>query len=136
MPRNHQQFDALLERMRSYAHIAERTPGDIGGIFSHGLRTEAFHTETNAEQPGTNVWKDDSQRTEATTLEAQQGSQPTGSQDSWARYQGPSATAAPAPATTPVGSAGQPAESDLDSGTDADASSDGEAAALDYGDMP
>eukprot|EP00959_Pyramimonas_sp_CCMP1952_P249766 5221543-Pyramimonas_sp.AAC.1 len=35
-----------------------------------------------------------------------------------------------------MGSAGQPAESDLDSGTDADASSDDEATAFDYSDMP
>eukprot|EP00959_Pyramimonas_sp_CCMP1952_P363919 7620482-Pyramimonas_sp.AAC.1 len=34
-----------------------------------------------------------------------------------------------------MGSAGQPAESDLDSGTDADASSDDEATSLDYFDM-
>eukprot|EP00959_Pyramimonas_sp_CCMP1952_P088974 1861704-Pyramimonas_sp.AAC.1 len=35
-----------------------------------------------------------------------------------------------------MGSAGQPAESDFDSGTDADASSDGESTALDYSRMP
>eukprot|EP00959_Pyramimonas_sp_CCMP1952_P416108 8718106-Pyramimonas_sp.AAC.1 len=35
-----------------------------------------------------------------------------------------------------MGSAGQPAESDFDSGTDADASSDDETTALDYSDMP
>eukprot|EP00959_Pyramimonas_sp_CCMP1952_P013531 285574-Pyramimonas_sp.AAC.1 len=35
-----------------------------------------------------------------------------------------------------MGSAGQPAESDFDSGPDADASSDDEATALDYSDMP
>ncbi len=35
-----------------------------------------------------------------------------------------------------MGSAGQPAESDFDSGTDADASSDDEATALDCSDMP
>eukprot|EP00959_Pyramimonas_sp_CCMP1952_P020036 423059-Pyramimonas_sp.AAC.1 len=35
-----------------------------------------------------------------------------------------------------MGSAGQPAESDFDSSTDADASSDGEVTALDYSDMP
>eukprot|EP00959_Pyramimonas_sp_CCMP1952_P049237 1028692-Pyramimonas_sp.AAC.1 len=33
MPRDQQQFDSPLERMRSYAHIAERTPGNSGGIF-------------------------------------------------------------------------------------------------------
>eukprot|EP00959_Pyramimonas_sp_CCMP1952_P415735 8710935-Pyramimonas_sp.AAC.1 len=35
-----------------------------------------------------------------------------------------------------MGPAGQPAESDFDSGTDTDASSDDEVAALDYSDMP
>eukprot|EP00959_Pyramimonas_sp_CCMP1952_P056751 1185401-Pyramimonas_sp.AAC.1 len=30
VPRGQAQFDALLERMRSCAHIAERTPGNIG----------------------------------------------------------------------------------------------------------
>eukprot|EP00959_Pyramimonas_sp_CCMP1952_P126173 2638388-Pyramimonas_sp.AAC.1 len=49
---------------------------------------------------------------------------------------GPLATAAPAQATTIVGSTGRPAESDFDYGTDADASSDDEANALDYSDMP
>eukprot|EP00959_Pyramimonas_sp_CCMP1952_P353815 7413028-Pyramimonas_sp.AAC.1 len=35
-----------------------------------------------------------------------------------------------------MGSAGQPAESDLDSGTDADAPSADETTTLDYSDMP
>eukprot|EP00959_Pyramimonas_sp_CCMP1952_P097014 2027873-Pyramimonas_sp.AAC.1 len=35
-----------------------------------------------------------------------------------------------------MGSAGQPAESDFDSGTGTDTSSDDEATALDYSDMP
>eukprot|EP00959_Pyramimonas_sp_CCMP1952_P147951 3096275-Pyramimonas_sp.AAC.1 len=35
-----------------------------------------------------------------------------------------------------MGSAGQPAESDFDSGTDTDASSGDDATALDYSDMP
>eukprot|EP00959_Pyramimonas_sp_CCMP1952_P268974 5623974-Pyramimonas_sp.AAC.1 len=39
-------------------------------------------------------------------------------------------------AMTLMGSAGQPAESDLDSGTDTDTPSDDEATALDYSDMP
>eukprot|EP00959_Pyramimonas_sp_CCMP1952_P399106 8362877-Pyramimonas_sp.AAC.1 len=30
MSRNQQQFECLLERMRSYVHIAERTTGNIG----------------------------------------------------------------------------------------------------------
>eukprot|EP00959_Pyramimonas_sp_CCMP1952_P464764 9487165-Pyramimonas_sp.AAC.1 len=37
---------------------------------------------------------------------------------------------------TLMGSAGQPAESDFDSSTDKDTSSDDEAIALDYSDMP
>eukprot|EP00959_Pyramimonas_sp_CCMP1952_P404408 8474609-Pyramimonas_sp.AAC.1 len=51
---NQQQFDSLLERARSCAHIAERTHGNIGGIFSRGHRAGTFHTETNAWQPATN----------------------------------------------------------------------------------
>eukprot|EP00959_Pyramimonas_sp_CCMP1952_P086289 1804927-Pyramimonas_sp.AAC.1 len=54
MPRDQQQVDALLERTRSSAHIAERTPGNIGGIFSHGHRTATFHVEANAGQPANN----------------------------------------------------------------------------------
>eukprot|EP00959_Pyramimonas_sp_CCMP1952_P238924 4992947-Pyramimonas_sp.AAC.1 len=54
MPRYLQQFDALLERVRSYAHIAEITPGSIGGIFSRGHRAETFHVEANAGQPANN----------------------------------------------------------------------------------
>eukprot|EP00959_Pyramimonas_sp_CCMP1952_P263871 5518230-Pyramimonas_sp.AAC.1 len=72
--------------MRSYAQIAERTPGNLGGRFSHGRRTETFHTDTHVGQPATNVGNDDPQPTEATTLLAQHGGQPTGSQDSGARY--------------------------------------------------
>eukprot|EP00959_Pyramimonas_sp_CCMP1952_P455921 9472344-Pyramimonas_sp.AAC.1 len=34
LPRNQQHFDSPQERMRAYAHIAERTPGNIGGVFS------------------------------------------------------------------------------------------------------
>eukprot|EP00959_Pyramimonas_sp_CCMP1952_P448238 9385922-Pyramimonas_sp.AAC.1 len=71
MPRYQRQFDALLERMRSYAHIAERTPGNIGGICSHGHRAETFRVEANAGQPVNNVWNDDPQSTETTTLLAQ-----------------------------------------------------------------
>eukprot|EP00959_Pyramimonas_sp_CCMP1952_P311911 6527935-Pyramimonas_sp.AAC.1 len=59
--------------MRSYAHIVERTPGNIGGIFSHGHRTETFHVEANAGQPANNARNDDPQSTETTTLLAQNG---------------------------------------------------------------
>eukprot|EP00959_Pyramimonas_sp_CCMP1952_P073841 1543330-Pyramimonas_sp.AAC.1 len=136
MPRNQQQVDSLLERMKSYAHIAERTPVSIGGISSHGHRAETFHAEANSGQSAMNVWNDDPQPTKTTTLLAQNGGPATGSQDSWARYQGPSAMAAPAQAITLVGSTGQPAESHFDSGTDTDTSSDDETNALDYSDMP
>eukprot|EP00959_Pyramimonas_sp_CCMP1952_P401959 8422863-Pyramimonas_sp.AAC.1 len=88
MPRDQQQFDALLERMRSYAHIAEKTPDNIGGTFSHGHRTETFHVETDEKQPANYVWNDDPQPTETTTLLAQNGGSASGTQDSWARFRG------------------------------------------------
>eukprot|EP00959_Pyramimonas_sp_CCMP1952_P077654 1623274-Pyramimonas_sp.AAC.1 len=89
MPRDQQQFDSQLERMRSHAHIAERNTGNIGGIFSHGHRTETFHVEANAGQPANNVWNDDPQPTETATSLAQNGGPASGSQDSWARFRGP-----------------------------------------------
>eukprot|EP00959_Pyramimonas_sp_CCMP1952_P000594 11252-Pyramimonas_sp.AAC.1 len=134
MPRDQQQFDALFERMRSDAHMSERTPGKIGGAVSHGHRTATFHVEANAGGPANNVWNDDPQPTETTTLLAQNGGTASGSQDSWARLRGPPDAASPAQAMARLGSAGQPAESDFDSGTDTNASSDDEAAALDYSD--
>eukprot|EP00959_Pyramimonas_sp_CCMP1952_P270055 5645623-Pyramimonas_sp.AAC.1 len=73
MRRKHQQFDVLRERMRSYAHIAERTLGNIGGIFSHGHRAETCHAEATAGQPASNVWNGDPQPTDTTTLLAQNG---------------------------------------------------------------
>eukprot|EP00959_Pyramimonas_sp_CCMP1952_P156568 3274379-Pyramimonas_sp.AAC.1 len=122
--------------MRSYAHIAERTPGNLGGIFSRGHRTETFHAEANAGQPANNVWNDDAPPTETTTLLAQNGGTAPGSQGPRARSGEPPDAASRVQAMTLVGSAGQPAESDFDSGTDAGASSDDEATALDYSDMP
>eukprot|EP00959_Pyramimonas_sp_CCMP1952_P201067 4205147-Pyramimonas_sp.AAC.1 len=65
--------------MRSYAHIAERTPGNFGGMFSHGHRTKTFHTEANAGQPANNVWNDDMSPIETTTLLAQNGGTASGS---------------------------------------------------------
>eukprot|EP00959_Pyramimonas_sp_CCMP1952_P148973 3116750-Pyramimonas_sp.AAC.1 len=59
--------------MRSYAHIAERTPGDIGGIFSHGHRAETFHVEANARQIANDVWNGDPQPTETTAQLSQNG---------------------------------------------------------------
>eukprot|EP00959_Pyramimonas_sp_CCMP1952_P293556 6139492-Pyramimonas_sp.AAC.2 len=122
--------------MRSYAHIAERTPGNIGGIFSHGHRTETFHTEADAGQPANNVWIDGVPPTETTTLLAQNGGTASGSQGPWATSGGPPDAASPMQAMAPMGSAGPAAESDFDSGTDADASSDDEATALDNSDAP
>eukprot|EP00959_Pyramimonas_sp_CCMP1952_P051260 1071248-Pyramimonas_sp.AAC.1 len=60
--------------------LTERSPGNTGG------------------QPAANVSNDDPQPPEAATLSAQHGGHPTGSPDSSARDQGPSATAAPASA--------------------------------------
>eukprot|EP00959_Pyramimonas_sp_CCMP1952_P275348 5755359-Pyramimonas_sp.AAC.1 len=91
--------------MRSYAHIAKRTLGNTGGIFCRGHRAETIRAENSAGQPATDVWKGDPQPTGTAALLAQNGGPATGSQDSWARYQGPSATAAPAQATAPIGSA-------------------------------
>eukprot|EP00959_Pyramimonas_sp_CCMP1952_P378659 7931914-Pyramimonas_sp.AAC.1 len=82
MPRDQHQFDALLERMRSYARIAERTHGNIGGLFSHGHRTETFHAEANPGQPAINVWNDYPQPHETTTLLAQNCGSASGSQNS------------------------------------------------------
>eukprot|EP00959_Pyramimonas_sp_CCMP1952_P286875 5999020-Pyramimonas_sp.AAC.1 len=109
VPRDQPQFDALLEHMRSYAHIAERTPGNIGCIFSHGHRTETFHAEANAGQPANNVRKDDPQPTETFALLAQNGRTASGSQAPWARSGGPPDAAFPMQAMTLMGSAGQPA---------------------------
>eukprot|EP00959_Pyramimonas_sp_CCMP1952_P281781 5889670-Pyramimonas_sp.AAC.1 len=122
--------------MRSYAHIAERTLGKTGGIFSHGHRTETFHTEANAGQLANNVWNDAMPPSETTTLLAQNGGTASGSQDPWARSRGPPDAVSLVQSMTLIGSAGQPAESDFDPGTDTDASSDDETTALDYSDMP
>eukprot|EP00959_Pyramimonas_sp_CCMP1952_P358170 7499656-Pyramimonas_sp.AAC.1 len=84
MPRDQQQFDSLLERVSSCAHTAERTTGDIGGIFSRGHRTETSHVEANARELANNAWNDDPQPTETTTRLAQNGGPASGSQDSWA----------------------------------------------------
>eukprot|EP00959_Pyramimonas_sp_CCMP1952_P262740 5494016-Pyramimonas_sp.AAC.1 len=104
--------------MRSYAHIAERTPGSIGGILSHGHRTRTFHAQANAGQPANSVWNDDAQPTETTTLLAQNGGTASGSQGPWGRSGGPPDEASPMQAMTRIGSLGQPAE--FDSGADAD----------------
>eukprot|EP00959_Pyramimonas_sp_CCMP1952_P015328 324697-Pyramimonas_sp.AAC.1 len=57
---------------------------------------------------------------ETTTLLAQNGRTASGSQDPWARSRGPPDAVSPVQAMTLMGSAGQPAESDFDSGTDTD----------------
>ena len=133
MPRTQQQFDSLIERMRSYAHIAERTPGNIGDIFTHGHRTATFQTNTStAGQPASSVWNDD-QPTETTSLLTVPGGQALGS---WADNTG---LTAQAPAQSFLGSAGQPAgsaEEEFDSGTDSDTSSDDGAEDIDFSDVP
>eukprot|EP00959_Pyramimonas_sp_CCMP1952_P356697 7469599-Pyramimonas_sp.AAC.1 len=106
--------------MRSYAHIAERTPGNTGGIFSHCHRTETFHTEANTGQPANSVGNNDMPPTETTTLLVQNGGTASGSQDPRARSRGPPDAVSPVQAMTLMGFAGQPAESDFDSGTDTD----------------
>eukprot|EP00959_Pyramimonas_sp_CCMP1952_P467486 9491693-Pyramimonas_sp.AAC.1 len=100
--------------------MAERTPGNIGALFNRGHRSDVFHGGTHAGRPVSTTWDGDLQPNEATALLRQQGGQPAGSQDSWAPGHWPSATVALAQAITLVGSAGQPAESDFDPGTDAD----------------
>eukprot|EP00959_Pyramimonas_sp_CCMP1952_P369062 7730634-Pyramimonas_sp.AAC.1 len=65
--------------------MAERTPGNIGSIFSRGHRAEACHAEINAGQLATNVRNDGPQPTKTTALLAPNDDLPTGSQDSWAR---------------------------------------------------
>ena len=135
MPRTQQQFDSLIERMRSYAHIAERTPGNIGDIFTHGHRTATFQTNTGtAGQPASSVWNDD-QTNETTAFLAIPGGQ---AQSSWADYRG---LPAPAQASTTayLGSAGQPAgpaEEEFETGTDTDTSSDEGEEDLDFSDVP
>eukprot|EP00959_Pyramimonas_sp_CCMP1952_P185307 3874689-Pyramimonas_sp.AAC.1 len=57
---------------------------------------------------------------ETTTLLAQNGGAASGSPDPWARSRGPSDAVSLVQAMTLMGSAGQPAESDCDSGADAD----------------
>eukprot|EP00959_Pyramimonas_sp_CCMP1952_P264664 5533774-Pyramimonas_sp.AAC.1 len=106
------------------------------GIFSHSHRNDVFHSGTHAGQPASSVRSDDPQPAEATTLFSQQGGHPTGSQDPWARYQGSSATAAPAQTTALVGSSGQAAESEFGFGIDADTSSDEGNGNLDCSDTP
>eukprot|EP00959_Pyramimonas_sp_CCMP1952_P352339 7382141-Pyramimonas_sp.AAC.1 len=101
--------------MRSYAHIAERTPGNSCGIFSHGIRSETFYVEAKALQPANNVWNDDPQSPETTTVLVQNRGTASGSQDSWAKPGGPPDAVSPRHAMALMGSAGQPAESDFDS---------------------
>eukprot|EP00959_Pyramimonas_sp_CCMP1952_P336275 7041516-Pyramimonas_sp.AAC.1 len=131
MPRDQAQFYALFERMRPYAHIAERTPGNIGGIFCHGHRPRlSTHRPTQGNlltTYGTTIYR------QLRPLH------------SWLRMaERPRGRKTPGPdlgdrqkrsplmqAMALMGSAGQPAESDFDSGTDTDMSSDDEAAVLD-----
>eukprot|EP00959_Pyramimonas_sp_CCMP1952_P343693 7199439-Pyramimonas_sp.AAC.1 len=72
-----QQLDVFLKRMSVYARIAERAPGNIGGVFSHGHRANVFYGDAHTGQQANNVWNDDPQPNEATTLFRQQGGHPT-----------------------------------------------------------
>eukprot|EP00959_Pyramimonas_sp_CCMP1952_P324401 6789976-Pyramimonas_sp.AAC.1 len=75
MPRTQQQLDALLERMRTFGRIAERTSGSIGGAFSRGHRAGVFRGGTLAEQPAGRAWNGDPPPSEAATPLSQQGGQ-------------------------------------------------------------
>eukprot|EP00959_Pyramimonas_sp_CCMP1952_P241197 5040752-Pyramimonas_sp.AAC.1 len=71
MPRSQQQFNSSLSRTSAIAHIAERTHGNIGGIFNNGHRADVFHNDTHAGQPASAIWNDDPQPDEAATLRSQ-----------------------------------------------------------------
>eukprot|EP00959_Pyramimonas_sp_CCMP1952_P367734 7702562-Pyramimonas_sp.AAC.1 len=65
MPRTQQQYDELLERMRSIGHLSERSPGNIGSAFGRGRGTGSghFYTTLTAEAQPANgpprIWADD-----------------------------------------------------------------------------
>ena len=62
MPRTQREYDSLLERMRSYGHLAERSPGNIGGIFrGRDNNAGTFHASTSSSSagpPATDIWGD------------------------------------------------------------------------------
>ena len=71
MPRTQQQYNELLGRMRSVGHIAERSPGNIAGVFGrgrgHSTRNNFYTTLTTSAEPGDgpdndapagNIWAD------------------------------------------------------------------------------
>ena len=66
MPRTQREYDQLLERMRSYGHLAERAPGNIGGIFrgrnDHAGTYHASASSSNAGPPAINIWSDSDER--------------------------------------------------------------------------
>eukprot|EP00959_Pyramimonas_sp_CCMP1952_P092842 1942801-Pyramimonas_sp.AAC.1 len=87
MPRTQHHVDPLLERMRVYAHIAERPPGNSDKAFNLGHRTDVFQNDTHAGRPTSTIWNGDPQSEEAATLSCQQGGQPTGARECWAQCQ-------------------------------------------------
>eukprot|EP00959_Pyramimonas_sp_CCMP1952_P097584 2039742-Pyramimonas_sp.AAC.1 len=68
IPRAKQQCDQLLERMRRHGQLAERSPGNIGGIFSG--RSAGIHHAEICDTPATmpNSMQNDEEPTESTTL--------------------------------------------------------------------
>eukprot|EP00959_Pyramimonas_sp_CCMP1952_P099499 2079950-Pyramimonas_sp.AAC.2 len=56
MPSTQQQYDQLLERMRSHGDLAERSPGNTGSIFS-GRTSKRNHNLTRPRgQHSTGIW--------------------------------------------------------------------------------
>ena len=103
MPRTQQQYDELLERMRSVGHIAERSPGNIAGVFGRGRghsTTRGFYTALTtdatpgdghaADGPANNIWADPG---ETALFAARPNTQAGADNDqSWGNVPTPSAT--------------------------------------------
>eukprot|EP00959_Pyramimonas_sp_CCMP1952_P283755 5931521-Pyramimonas_sp.AAC.1 len=66
--------------MRACAHIAERTPGNVGGVFNRGYRIDVCHSGTHVGRPASAIRGDDPQPSGATILLSQRGGQPWESQ--------------------------------------------------------
>eukprot|EP00959_Pyramimonas_sp_CCMP1952_P115698 2419131-Pyramimonas_sp.AAC.1 len=65
IPRKQQQYDELLERIRSIGHLSERSPGNIGSVLGRGRGSGSgnfYATLTTEAQPGngpSSIWADD-----------------------------------------------------------------------------
>ena len=136
MPRTQREHDQLLERMRSYGHLAERSPGNIGGIFrGRDNNAGTFHasaSSSNAGPPATDIWGDPVDLPEeASTLLGRESQQPSTTVGPPARQHSHS---------TYIGdAAGPPADdppSPYDSGTDTDTESSDGAEQIDHSDIP